>query len=230
MSKNINLEVHKRDLVTKGGLKSMRKENKIPGVYYSHDSKESIPFYIMKSEINKAIKATSQIFNIKVGSKERNVLFKSVQYHPISEEIMHIDLYGIKMDQKVAVNISINFIGTPKGVTVDGGILVQGMNEIEIECLPGDIPETLEVNIEELGINESLRVGDLKLDEKLSVKTDEDQVLASITQAMKEEELEASTEGAEIEDEDSGATDASQESGDSASDAKDEESKNESED
>ena len=91
MSKNINLEVHKRDLVTKGGLKSMRKENKIPGVYYSHDSKESIPFYIMKSEINKAIKATSQIFNIKVGSKD--------PYHKVStipnQELANADLTEI---------------------------------------------------------------------------------------------------------------------------------------
>ena len=96
MSKEFNLVVDKRELVSKGERKRILKEGKkIPGVYYSHDSKESIPFYIEKSELVKAQRAESQIFDITVGGKKRNVLFKSVQYHPVTDQILHVDLYGI---------------------------------------------------------------------------------------------------------------------------------------
>ena len=187
MSNEFNLTVDKRDLTNKSGRKKMFKEDKIPGIYYSHDSKESIPFMISKSELIKAQKAETQIYNITVGSKKRNVLFKSVQYHPVTDEIIHIDLYGIKMDQVVSVNVSINVNGTAKGV-VEGGVLVQGLNELEIECLPMDIPQSLDIDISHLDIGDSFRANDIDLDEKLTLKTAEDQIIISVTQAAKEEE------------------------------------------
>ena len=95
MSNEFNLNVDKRGLTNKSGRKKMFNEGKVPGIYYSHDSKESIPFSISKKELIKAQKAETQIYNITVGSKKRNVLFKSVQYHPVTDEIIHIDLYGI---------------------------------------------------------------------------------------------------------------------------------------
>jgi len=187
MSNEFNLNVDKRDLTNKGGRKKMFRDGKIPGIYYSHDSKESIPFTISKNELIKAQKAETQIYNITVGSKKRNVLFKSVQFHPVTDEIIHIDLYGIKMDQMVSVNISINIVGTAKGV-VEGGVLAPGLNEIEIECLPMDIPQPIDIDISDLDIGDSFRVGDIDLEEKLTLKTSGDQIVVSVTQAAKEEE------------------------------------------
>ena len=187
MSKEFNLSVDKRDLTNKGGRKrNLREGKKIPGIYYSHDSKESIPFYIDKKEIVKAQKADSQIFNITVGSKKRNVLFKSVQYHPVTDEIMHIDLYGIKMDQMVSVSVPVNIIGTAKGV-VEGGVMVQSLNELEIECLPMDIPSTIDIDVSALEIGDSFKVEDAKTVDNLEVKSNANQIIISITQAMKEE-------------------------------------------
>ena len=188
MSSEFNLNVDKRDLINKGGRKRVLKEGKVPGVYYSHDSKESIPFYIEKTELSHAQKATTQIFNIAVGGKKRNVLFKSIQYHPVTDEIIHIDLYGIKMDQLVSVNVTINISGTAKGV-IEGGIVVQNLNEIELECLPMDIPQSIDIDISHLDIGDSLRCEEIELDEKLNMKTPEDQIIISVTQPMKEEEV-----------------------------------------
>ena len=207
MSNEFNLVVEKREFVNKGGRKKMLRDGKIPGIFYSHDSKASLPFSIDKKEIVKAQKAETQIYNITVGSKKRNVLFKSVQYHPVTDEIIHIDLYGIKMDQAVSVNISININGTAKGV-VDGGVLVQGLNDLEVECLPADIPQSLDVDISHLDIGDSLRASDIQLDKKLTLKTAEDQIIVSVTMAAKEEEptellsdeLEEGAEGAEDSD------------------------------
>ena len=188
MSNEFNLNVDKRDLTNKGGRKKALKEGKIPGVYYSHDSKESLSFYIEKSELGHAQKADTQIFNISVGGKKRNVLFKSIQYHPVTDEIIHIDLYGIRMDQLVSVNVVINVLGTAKGV-IEGGIVVQNLNEIELECLPMDIPQSIDIDISHLDIGDSLRCEEIELDDKLNMKTPEDQIVISVTVPMKEEEV-----------------------------------------
>ena len=197
MKNEVIIDVNKRDLGNKNSRKNMRMNKQIPGIYYSHDSKESIPFFMLESEFKKAKSSGAQIFAINVGSKKRNVLFKSIQYHPVTDQVMHVDLYGIKMDQVVSVNVSVNLIGEAKGVSMDGGILVQGLNEIEIDCLPMDIPDVINVDVSELALGDSFRVENLDLDEKLIIKTDENQVLASVTHAMKEEEAPVATEETE---------------------------------
>jgi len=223
MSNEFSLNVDKREMLNKGGRKRALKEGKIPGIYYSHDSKESIPFYINRAQLNYAQKADTQIFNISVGNKKRNVLFKSIQYHPVTDEIIHIDLYGIKMDQLVSVNVIINISGTAKGVT-EGGILVQNLNEVEIECLPMDIPQSVDIDVSHLDIGDSFRCEELVLDEKLKLKTPEDQIIISVTVPMKEEEIipevdedaefldgEDAEEGAEGEEEDKAPSEQSKE-------------------
>jgi len=188
MSNEIILDVNKREIVNKGERKRLRKSGKIPGIYYSHDSKESVPFYISKEEINKAQKSDSRIFNINVGSKKRIVLFKTVQYHPVTDEILHIDLFGIKMDQLVTVSVKVELIGTAKGV-VEGGIVVQNINELLIECLPMNIPNLVQLDISELDIGQNLKVEDIKLDDNIIAKTGPEEIIVSVTQPMKEEEL-----------------------------------------
>ena len=200
MSNEFKLSVDKRNLLNKGGRKRARKDGIIPGVYYSHDSKKSIPFSISKKEIFNAQKADTQIFSILVGDKKRNVLFKAIQYHPVTDEIIHIDLYGIKMDQAVSVSVALNILGNAKGI-VEGGILVQSLNEIEIECLPSDIPQSVDVDISNLEIGESFRCENLHLDEKFVLKTPEDQIIVSVTQPAQEEEVQATSD---VEGDDSG--------------------------
>jgi len=219
MSNEFNLNINKRDLMNKGGRRRALKEGKVPGVYYSHDSKDSIPFYIETTELNKAQKADTQIFNISVGSKKRTVLFKSIQYHPVTDDIMHIDLYGIKMDQMVSVSVTLNIIGSAKGV-VEGGILVQSLNEIELECLPADIPSNIDVDITHLDMGDSLRCSDVELDEKLIMKTAEEQIIISVTHPMKEEETVPVVDEDGLEG-DEGLSDDSEESTDSETDSED---------
>ena len=187
MANEFNLELTKREISNKGALKKLRKDGKVPGIYYSHDSKASIPFYIEKIMLREAYKSGARIFNITVGSKKRTVIFKAVDYHPVTDEVIHVDLYGVKMDQAVSVNVQINLIGDALGIK-EGGILVQGQDEIEIECLPMDIPEFIEVDVSELELGDVLRVENLQLDKKLSIKSSDDQIIASVTHPMAEVE------------------------------------------
>tara|TARA_Y100000996_G_scaffold297455_1_gene235498 strand:+ start:917 stop:1600 length:684 start_codon:yes stop_codon:yes gene_type:complete len=222
MSKEYKLEVEKRTKANKKDLKELRKSGKIPGIYYSYDSKESLTFFIEQSVINNAIKSDANIFAINVGGKDRTVLFKSVQYHPVTEQMTHIDLYGVNMDKPVVVKVPINLIGTPIGVKEEGGILNQVSQEIEVKCLPGDIPNVLDINIDELSIGDTIIAESVKLDDTLELISSTDMLIVSVTVPMKEVVTESDEE---LEDgEDTGSSEgaseeaSSSDSGEGASD------------
>ncbi|SVB93635.1 uncharacterized protein METZ01_LOCUS246489, partial [marine metagenome] len=137
-----------------------------------------------------AIKSGARIFNIIVDNKKQNVLFKAVQYHPVTEEVLHLDLYGIRMDQAITIKVTLQLTGDAVGVKDEGGILNQPLNEIEIQCLPADIPDFFELDISNLSIGDSLNAYDIELDGKFTLVTSEDAVAVSVTQPMKEVEPE----------------------------------------
>ena len=186
--REFKLDLNKREGSGKKASKQIRREGGIPGVYYSHDSRESISFSIDKKELFEAQKSGAHIFNISVGSKKRNVVFKSVQYHPVTDEILHIDLYGVKMDKKITVKVSVHLTGDAEGVINEGGVLSSPTSEIEIECLPMDIPDAIEIDVTEFSIGDSMQVGEIKLDDMHTLMSSPDAVVASVTHAMREEE------------------------------------------
>lgn len=211
MAKEYKLEVQKRESSRKSDLKKYRKEGMIPGVYYSYDSKESIGFLVSQSEINNAIKSEANIFAINVGGNNRNVLFKSVQYHPVSEEIIHMDLYGVNMKKTVTVKVGIELTGDSVGIKEQGGVLNQTAQEIEVTCLPSAIPNVIEVDITDLSVGDTLSANEIKLDESLELYSAADMLIVSVTLPTKE--VEASSEEAEADAEGEGASEgASQDS------------------
>lgn len=186
MANEHKIEINKRENISRKRLKELRKTGNIPGIYYTGGSNDSIPIFITKEDFNLAMKSGARIFNIAVGEKKQNVLFKSVQYHPVTDKVIHIDLYGVRMDQAIAIKVAIKLLGDAIGVKDEGGILNQPLNEIEIECLPGNIPDMVELDISDLGMGNSLNALDIKLDEKFKLITAEDAVVVSVTQPMKE--------------------------------------------
>jgi len=188
MANEHKIDINKRESLGKKGVKQLRREGMIPGIYYSPNSESSTPIVISQGDFHEAVKSGARIFNISVGEKKQNVLFKSVQYHPVTDEVLHIDLYGIRMDRAVNIKIPVHLIGDPIGVTEEGGVISQATMEIEITCLPGDIPEFVETDVSGLAIGDAINVGILQLDEKITLITPEDTVLASVTHAMKEVE------------------------------------------
>ena len=188
MANEHKIDIDKRESLGKKGVKQLRREGMIPGIYYSPNSESSTPIVISQGDFHEAVKSGARIFNISVGEKKQNVLFKSVQYHPVTDQVLHIDLYGIRMDRAVNIKIPVHLIGDPIGVTEEGGVISQATTEIEITCLPGDIPEFVETDVSGLAIGDAINVGILQLDEKITLITPEDTVLASVTHAMKEVE------------------------------------------
>ena len=125
------------------------------------------------------------------GGKYRQVLLKEVQHHPVNASILHVDFHAVAMDEKLVVNIPIELVGDPKGV-LEGGVLDHTMREVEVECLPGDIVEQIEVDVSGLDINDSLSVNDIEIDKsKYSILTDGELAIAAVVPPRKlEEEVE----------------------------------------
>ena len=212
MANEHKIDINKRESLGKKGVKQLRREGMIPGIYYSPNSESSTPIVISQGDFHEAVKSGARIFNISVGEKKQNVLFKSVQYHPVTDQVLHIDLYGIRMDRAINIKIPVHLIGDPIGVTEEGGVISQATTEIEITCLPGDIPEFVETDISGLALGDAINVGIIQLDEKITLVTPEDTVLASVTHAMKEIEPVVAEEDGEFIDEE-GETPAEGEGG-----------------
>ena len=170
MAKQYKLTVEKRESNNKFDLKILRSNQKIPGIYYSHDS-SNILFQIDESEINNAIQSGANIFSVNVGGKDQNVIFKSVQYHPVTDKIIHIDLYGVDMNKPISIKIPISFLGTAVGVQSQGGVLITNLNEIEIICLPSAIPDNIEVDVSDIELGTGIKTGDIELPDDVALVT-----------------------------------------------------------
>tara|TARA_Y100001936_G_scaffold101566_1_gene99914 strand:+ start:452 stop:1114 length:663 start_codon:yes stop_codon:yes gene_type:complete len=188
--KGHKIDVNKRELSNKKSfVKELRRQDQIPGVYYSHDSKTSIPFTVDKKVIHEALKSDAQVYQISVGSKDRDVIIKAVQYHPISDQMLHIDLYGVKMDQEVTLKVPIEITGQSEGIKA-GGVLNQTLTELEISCLPGNIPQNIVIDITDLNIGDAIRTGELQLDDTITLQSDTELLVVSILEPTKVEESE----------------------------------------
>ncbi len=132
------------------------------------------------------------IFEIIVDKKSQFVLLKEVQYHPVTDEIMHVDFQKVKEDEKISLEVAVRSEGESQGVKL-GGILVQLLNSVTIKCKPSEIPEFLEIDVTELEINSNLFVKDITLPKDVEMITAEDIAVMSV-QEPKEDKEEDPTE------------------------------------
>lgn len=131
------------------------------------------------------------------GSGANNVILKDWQVDPVREDLLHADFQRIAMDVKLRVSIPISVRGEPVGVKVDGGLLEVVLREIEVECLPSDIPERVECDVSELGMHDSIRVRDLPAIDNVEVLEDPERVVVHVVAVKEEEEVAAEEEGVE---------------------------------
>jgi len=172
---------------TKNAARRVRASGRIPAIVYGA-KKESVPVTVDPKQIGRILHSDSghnTVFDLKVGSEQSKAMIVDWQYEPIKGTLMHIDLKRIAMDQTLRVGVPVQLTGVPEGVKTQGGILEQVLREVEIECLPGDIPDHIELDVASLVFGQVLRVADLPHSEKLKYVTDENQTVAHIT-AVKE--------------------------------------------
>ncbi|MCH8010481.1 MAG: 50S ribosomal protein L25 [Candidatus Marinimicrobia bacterium] len=191
MVDEFKLELERRSELGKQAVKRLRKEGKIPGIFYSGESK-AIPFFIYKKHLHNAFQSHSRVFAVTVGDKKVHAIFKEIQHHPVTDEVLHIDLFGIRLKDKIDINIPIVIIGEAIGVKNSGGILSQNLMELSIRCQATDVPESVEVDVTELDLGSSIHAKDLDLG-KSELLTNPDVTIVSVLvprEEIVEEELE----------------------------------------
>jgi large subunit ribosomal protein L25 len=174
--------------LNKNAARRVRVAGKVPGVVYG--AKEAaIAVELDPKQITRILHSDSghnTIFDLEIGSSKTKAMIVDWQYEPIKGMLMHIDLKRIAMDKAMRVKVPVLLEGTPVGVKTQGGILDQVLREVEIECLPADIPSHIDVNVSNLGLGSSIRVADLPHEDKLKIITDENATVAHVV-AIKEE-------------------------------------------
>jgi large subunit ribosomal protein L25 len=190
----IELEAKKREEIRKG-LDKVRRRGLIPAVVYGKKH-AALPIMIDRKSFIKNILESdagmNAIVSLKVsGGKEVPVLTHVVQRDPLTDEILHIDFRHIVMDEAIKTKVPVELIGLPMGVKEDGGVLVHGLREVEVECLPTDIPDKLEINVSALKIGDSLHVSDLAQVAKVKILSTPSEMIANCLPPTKEEEVAA---------------------------------------
>ena len=186
------LEAQPRTPGTKNAARRVRVSGKIPAVVYGA-GKNSVPVSVDPRQVSRILHSATghnTVFDLTLDGDRTKAMIVDWQYEPIKGSLLHIDLKRIAMDQKLRVNVPIELVGEPAGVKQQGGILEQIAREVEVECLPGDIPNQIELNVSELVFGMVLRIADLPKSDKLKFVSDPDQPVAHVI-TIKEEEAPA---------------------------------------
>ena len=172
-----------------------RKSGLIPAILYGH-KQESMMFLLNEKEFSTALNTEAKMVNLKWNGSEEIALIKDVQFDTFGKKILHVDFVRIALTEKVTTHIPVVLYGTSQGVK-EGGILDHALKEIEIECLPTEIPKNIRINISELAIGNTIHISDLELPANAKVLGNPDAIVVSVHFAAEEKETpeeEASSE------------------------------------
>lgn len=200
----ININVTKREKTGKGASNEFRRGGLVPVMYYN--KKENIPLLVNSKELTSIL--TKHLWSNAVLSltlpgkkKETMAVIKEVQQDPISRNIIHTDFCEVSPKEKLKVTVRLNFIGTPVGVKLGGGILNHPRDTIVIECPIAIIPETIDVDISQLDLGHSLHIKDVQVAKGITIIDKDRLTIATVVQPRTEKVTEESTEEESVEDE-----------------------------
>lgn len=198
--KTVSLSGSLREDVGSKGAKALRAEGRVPGVIYGNG--ENIHFSVKETELNKHVFTPEVNFiNINIDGKEYKTVIQELQFHPLTDRVVHFDLYAVADDKLLTIELPLSIVGKSPGV-VQGGKLRQNYRKIKVKGLPADLPETITVSIDGLKIGQNIRLGQINIPGVTCIGDMRDVVLAvktsrGVVATDDEEETEEATEGAE---------------------------------
>ncbi|MBU1122932.1 MAG: 50S ribosomal protein L25 [Candidatus Omnitrophota bacterium] len=198
----VKIETKFREKSGKEIAKKIRQLGEVPAIIYGKDTNILIELPLESLRILKSIHfSESTIINMTISGMDKGnefpVLIKDIQYHPLTDKVIHVDFLKVSLTEKIKVHVPLVFKGEPEAVK-EGAIVEQVIREIEVEGLPLDIPEHLDVDISKLEIGHSLHVKDLAVDVKLKIVTHLDETVATLVSKVEEVEEAADMEGGEV--------------------------------
>jgi len=195
------VEAEKRDLVGKK-VKELRRGGKIPAVIYGKDLK-SLPITLNRKIVTHTLSkvSSSTLLTIKINSDEHAVLVREIQQDYLKHEIMHIDFLAVSMKEKLRTNVPLVHVGSAPVLKEFEALIVSGINEIEVECLPGDLPESIEIDLSGIKeIGSAIYVKDIPIPANVQFITDPEELVV-VASAVKEEVEEEVVEEVEVTEE-----------------------------
>lgn len=203
MAKRFTLAVEPRDGAGKGASRRLRRAGKVPGILYG-GGKPPTPVTMDKNEVLRNVEQEaffSSILDVRFGGEDLQAIVKDIQVHPARRAVVHLDLQRIQANEKIRMTVPLHFLNqaTAKGVKEGGGVVSHLMTEVQISCLPKDLPEYLELDIIDLELNKILHLSDIKLPAGVEIPElaggpEHDQPVVSIH--VVKEEVEEPVEGA----------------------------------
>lgn len=178
------IEVQPRENVGKNFNRRLRAIGQVPAVVYG-DGKEPVKIQVEERKIERLLKAAgggNAVFLLKLAGTQqsRHTMIRELQADALTGKMIHIDFQRVNMDQKVRVSVPIEIIGEAQGVRNEGGLLDFISREIEVECLPGDIPAHVSLDVTELHVGQHVEAGELELPEKVTLLEEPERVIVSI--------------------------------------------------
>jgi large subunit ribosomal protein L25 len=159
----------------KSSNRRLRDEGLIPGVVYGA-GKDAVPVAVSPTEITEILQSASgenTLFDLEVGGERRKVILKEFQREPLKGKLLHADFFEVALDKPIQVEVQVELRGTPTGVKNQGGILDFITRELEVECLPVDIPDRIPLDVSELELGRHLRVSDIQApSDRVAILTD----------------------------------------------------------
>ncbi|MGD6845715.1 50S ribosomal protein L25/general stress protein Ctc [Bacillus infantis] len=183
------LQAKERKEFRNSNLTQLRNEGNIPGVVYGNKI-ESKAIYLNGPDFIKTIRETGRnaVFSLDVEGTRHDVVLSDYQADPLKNEITHLDFRAVDMSQEITAEVRIELVGDAAGVK-DGGVLQQPVHELSVSAKPNDIPQSVEVNIADLQVGESITAADIKAGRGFTINTDDETVIASILAPRQEQEI-----------------------------------------
>ena len=199
------------------GAKTLRREGLIPGILY-YAGETNVNISVDKLVLYHALQSGQHVFEIELDGDTQFTMIKELQYHPVTDEVLHIDLMRVRRSEKMTIFVPLVLVGEAVGVK-EGGVLSQSMTQIEISCFPTDVPDQIELNIDDLEMNSSKSVTDITLDnEDIEILSAKELNIVSVHPPAAEEEPEVEElEGEELEEGEEGEEGAEGETGEASS-------------
>ena len=188
---SFTVKAENRDAFGKNACRRLRKQGLIPAVLYG-EGMTSVPLVLAKKDVILILKSDTgenTIFKVAFDSKSQDAMFKDVQVDSSTDELIHADLIQISMDKAIRVNVPVLLQGDPIGVKTEGGFVDFMTREIEVECLPKDIPENIKIDISPLHLHQSFKISDIAAPDGVRLISDPSSVVVLISVPHKEEEV-----------------------------------------
>ena len=188
---SIVVKSEKRQGLGSNAARRLRAQGFVPAVLYG-ESMDSRPLVLSKKDIVQILRletGENTIFRVAVDADEYDAMIKDLQVDPVTDELLHADLIRISMDKPVRVTVPVTHHGEPVGVKTEGGFVDFITREVEVECLPRDIPESLSIDISELHIQQAFKIEGMAIPAGVKIVTDPATVLVLISLPHKEEEF-----------------------------------------